>query len=166
MTLSESWLKNNKHMLDYVQIDGYNSEFISREGRRGRGVGVYVKECFKYKIRKDIVNLEPDTEHIWIEPIYRNKNSSVLVLIIFDFNNTSKTEWLGKFDATMDQVLLKWDNTVILCGDMNIDTIKVNDTAYRLYCDILKGYGLNPTCHSVNKEQSRDYRSHYHKYSI
>ena len=40
MTLSETWLKNNKHMLEYVQVDGYNSEFINRGGRKSGGVGV------------------------------------------------------------------------------------------------------------------------------
>ena len=34
------------------------------------------------------------------------------------FNNTSKTEWLGTFDAIMGRLLIKWDSTVILCGDM------------------------------------------------
>ena len=42
----------------------------------------------------------------------------------------------------MGQVLMKWDSTVILCQDMNIDIINVNDPAYRLYRDILKGRGL------------------------
>ena len=91
MTLSETWLKNNKLMLEYVQIGGYNNEFINREGRRGGGIGVYVKDCFKYKIRKDIVGFEADIEHIWIELTYRNKNSSVLVGAFYQdsFNNTS-----------------------------------------------------------------------------
>ena len=67
----------------------------------------------------------------------------------------------------MGHVLIKWDSTVILCGDMNIDIIKVNDLAYRIYRDILKGHGLkqhvtpptrnrtwhHATCHSANKEQ-------------
>ena len=47
----------------------------------------------------------------------------------------------------MGQVLLKCDSTVILCGDMTIDIIKVNDPAYRLYRDILKRHGLNPACY-------------------
>ena len=68
------------------------------------------------KIRKDIVNFEPDIEQIWIALTYRNKNSSVLIGVFYQdsFNSTSKTEWLGKFDAIMGQVLMKWDSTVIL----------------------------------------------------
>ena len=38
----------------------------------------------------------------------------------------------------MGQVLLKWDSTVILCGYMNIDIIKVSDPVHRLYRDILR----------------------------
>ena len=67
LALSETWLKNNKHMLEYVQIEGYNSEFINREGRTGGGVGLYVKECLKYKVGKDTFNFETDVGHIWIE---------------------------------------------------------------------------------------------------
>ena len=67
MTLPKTWLKNNKHMSKFVQIEVYNNKFISREGGRGGGVCVYFKDCFNYKIPKDIVNLEPDIEHIWIE---------------------------------------------------------------------------------------------------
>ena len=66
-------------MLEYVQSDRYNSEFISKEARKDGGVGVYIKDYFKYKIPKYIVNPEPDTEHIRVELTCRNKNSSVLV---------------------------------------------------------------------------------------
>ena len=55
---------------------------------------------------------------------------------------SGKTEWLGKFDPIMGQVLLKWDSTVIYCGDMSIAIIKVNIPVYRLSRDILKEHGL------------------------
>ena len=32
MTLSEPWLKDDKHMIDYIQIEGYNTEFCHRQG--------------------------------------------------------------------------------------------------------------------------------------
>ena len=58
------------------------------------------------------------------------------------FNNTSKTELLGRFDAIMGQDLMKWDSTVILCRDINIDITNVSDPANRLYRDIFQGHGL------------------------
>ena len=44
VALSEIWLKNNKTQLEYVQIDGYKSEFKNREPKSGGGVGFYIKE--------------------------------------------------------------------------------------------------------------------------
>ena len=44
VALSETWLKNNKTQLEYVQIDGYKSEFKNRESKSGGGVGFYIKE--------------------------------------------------------------------------------------------------------------------------
>ena len=39
MTLSETWLKDNPHLPDYVKIDGYEVKFRNREHTRGAGVG-------------------------------------------------------------------------------------------------------------------------------
>ena len=44
VALSETWLKNSKTQLEYVQIDGYKSEFKNRESKSGGGVGFYIKE--------------------------------------------------------------------------------------------------------------------------
>ena len=142
MALSDTRLKNKKHMLEYVQIEGYYSKLISRE-RWGGGVAVTVKTVSSTKF----VNLDSTSRHSLPTETKIQLCRSILY-------NTSKTGWLDKFDAIMGQVLIKWDSAVILCGDMNIDIIKVNDPAYRLYRDIfndpayrlyrdiLKGHGL------------------------
>ena len=51
VALSETWLKNNKTQLEYVQIDGYKSEFKIRESKSGSGVGFSIKE---YMSRHDL----------------------------------------------------------------------------------------------------------------
>ena len=79
MTLSETWLKNDKHVIDYVQIEGYNTEFRQRQGRRRGGVGLFIKEDLRYKIRRDISNIESDLEQLWVELTFKNKNSSILL---------------------------------------------------------------------------------------
>ena len=48
VALSETWLKNNKTQLEYVQIDGYKSEFKNRESISGGGVGFYIKEHMNF----------------------------------------------------------------------------------------------------------------------
>ena len=49
ITMSETWLKDNPQLLNYVKIPGYSQEFRNRENLRGGGVGAYLKESLKYK---------------------------------------------------------------------------------------------------------------------
>ena len=51
ITLSETWLKNEKHPLEYVNLPGI-CQFVNlpvsyrnRDEKRGGGVGVYIKNC-------------------------------------------------------------------------------------------------------------------------
>ena len=75
MTLSETWLKDNPHLLDHVKIDGYKVKFRNREHTRGGGVGLYIRSDIKYKLRNDIVNTNTGIEHLWVEVTLRNRNS-------------------------------------------------------------------------------------------
>ena len=49
VALSETWLKENKLLLDYVNIPGYDLLYNNRETIRGSGVGLYVKQTLKHK---------------------------------------------------------------------------------------------------------------------
>ena len=57
VTLSETWLKDNPHLLSHICIPGYANEFRNRDKVRGGGVGAYIKESVKYKKRKDIESI-------------------------------------------------------------------------------------------------------------
>ena len=69
--MSETWLKDNPHLLNYVTISGYSCVFRNRENIRGSGVGIYVSDSINFKRRVDIENAEPNLEHIWIEVYIR-----------------------------------------------------------------------------------------------
>ena len=43
ITMSETWLKDNQKLLDYVDIPGYNLEYANHDNKRGGGVEVNVK---------------------------------------------------------------------------------------------------------------------------
>ena len=62
ISLSETWLTNNQHQLDYVNIAGYKSIFKHRNDKSGGGVGFYIKDNISFKTRNDltrnIVNME------------------------------------------------------------------------------------------------------------
>ena len=40
ITLSETWLKNVKHLLEYVNLPGYKFSYRNRDEKRGGGVDV------------------------------------------------------------------------------------------------------------------------------
>lgn len=90
MTLSETWRRDNKHQIHYVQVPGYSLVFKNRKGnKRGGGVAIYLKEEFKYMERTDIRNIEPDIEHIWIEIRGKNKNCSILLGVLYQISRKS-----------------------------------------------------------------------------
>ena len=43
ITLSKTWLKNDRYLLEYVSLPGYKFSYRNRDGKRGGGVGVYIK---------------------------------------------------------------------------------------------------------------------------
>ena len=82
ITLSETWLKDDKNLLNHVKIPGYKPEYNHR-ATRGGGVGMYIRTEIKYKPRKDIMRFDPGIEHLWIEVKGRNKNHSYLVASVY-----------------------------------------------------------------------------------
>ena len=43
VAMSETWMKNNSHLLKYVSIPGYTNLFRNRDDIRVGGVGVYIQ---------------------------------------------------------------------------------------------------------------------------
>ena len=58
VTLSETWLRNNKHLLDYAKIPRYNFVYRNRERKRGGGVEAYLTEELDFKISEDLNRLD------------------------------------------------------------------------------------------------------------
>ena len=62
ITLSETWLKDNPALLEYVSVPGYSAVFRNGETIKGGGVGAYIHESIHFKRRTDIENRYPDLE--------------------------------------------------------------------------------------------------------
>ena len=75
IALSETWLRDQPQLLQYVSVPGFTTEFRNRQGLKGGGVGAYIKDNIKYKRRRDIENSCPEMEHLWLEIPGRNKYS-------------------------------------------------------------------------------------------
>ena len=82
VTLSETWLHDNKHLLDYVKIPGYNFVYKDKEQKHGGGVGTYLKEELDLKMWEDLNRLDTTIEQLWPEIKGKYKKSSILPGII------------------------------------------------------------------------------------
>ena len=84
ITMSETWLKDNQKLLDYVDIPGYILEYANHDNKRGGSVAVYIKETFPYTEHEDIIDLDKSIEHYWFEVSGLSKNNSYLVSIFIN----------------------------------------------------------------------------------
>ena len=146
ITLSERWLKNDKHLLEYVNFPGYKFSYRNIYEKRGGGVGVYIKDCFTYKIRNYIFSLDDSLEHPWVEVKGKNQNSPYLIGIVYQPNseNAKKIEWTEKIDAVLSSIKSTWDSTIIMTGDTNIYLLSSSATR-DMYEQMLHTYQLS--CH-------------------
>ena len=144
ITLSETWLKNDKHLLENVSLPGNQFSYRNRDEKRGGGVGVYIKDCITYKIRNDIISLDNSLEYLWVEVKGKNKKSPYLIGVVYQpsSENAKKIEWIEKID--LSSIKNTWDGTMILAGDTNTDLLS-SSTARNMYEQMLHTYQLS--CH-------------------
>ena len=83
MTLSETWLKNDKYLLEYASLPGYKFSYRNKDEKRDGSVDVYIKDYFTYKIRNDIISLEDSLRHLWVEVKGKNKKSHYLIGVVY-----------------------------------------------------------------------------------
>ena len=83
ITLSKTWLRNDKNLLQNVQIPGYSFYYKNRDERLGGGVGIYIKDAIKYKEQQDLSKLDETIEHMWIECQGKNKNKNYLLSVFY-----------------------------------------------------------------------------------
>ena len=143
ITMSETWLKENKNLLNHLEIEGYKKDFRNRDEKRGGGVGFYLKSDIKYKRRDDIEALDNSIEHQWIEFTGKVKLSNTLIGIMYQPSSDvqDKIEWIDKFETLLSQIKLMHHGPIIITGDTNIDLLKstqVRDT----YLNILESFNL------------------------
>ena len=143
ITLTETWLKDNPFLLEYVKIEGYKTYFHNRDNKRGGGVGIYIKDDIKHRIRKDIVNIDPALEHLWVEIEGKNKHSKLLVCVAYQpyFTHHEKVDWIENFERVIGNATLEWSGNVVITGDFNIDLLS-NSQIKDSYLETLRSFDL------------------------
>ena len=125
IALTETWLRDYEHLINYVQISGYNFEYnICSTGQPGGGVSMNIKENVNYKRRQDIKNIDKSVKHLWIEVRGCNNNSYLIGVFYQPSSEQSVKElWLAKFDNILAQISIIWDGPIVIAGDFHINLL-------------------------------------------
>ena len=144
IALTETWLRDYEHLINYVQISGYNFEYnICSTGQPGGGVSMYIKENVNYKRRQDIINIDKSVEHLWIEVRGCNNNSYLIGVFYQPSSEQSVKElWLAKFDNILAQISIIWDGPIVIAGDFHINLLNSGKKVAKRYDGILDTFNL------------------------
>ena len=77
LCVSETWLTDATE--DLINIEGYTFVGKHRKNQRGGGVGIYVRNELKFKIRRDIISDSENCEIIAIE-IVNDKEKNIIII--------------------------------------------------------------------------------------
>ena len=143
ITLSETWLKDNKNLLNHFEVCGYKKDFRNRDAKRGGGVGYYIKKDIQCKNRKDIESLDRTIEHQWIEFTGKTKLANILIGIVYQPSSVprEKIEWLDKLETILSQITLIHQGPIMITGDFNIDLLKESQER-DIYLHLLETFNL------------------------
>jgi exonuclease III len=130
--MSETWLIQLTE--DQVNITGFTFVGKHRKNKKGGGVGIYVKNELKFKIRNDIISNSENCEIIAIEII----NPSTKNTIIISLYRCPGTD-IDSFNDVINTISLNIKNenkSVYWAGDYNINILQSdshNDTGEFLH---------------------------------
>jgi hypothetical protein len=140
--LQETW---NIKFPDRLQLPGYqNVVFRTREGMRGGGVGIYIRNGLSFKERKDLENYSQKTfENLSLEILY--PNHSIIISNIYRSpnppSNMTSSEHFDSFLETLDSHLAKiseLNKPAYIFTDSNINLLQLgNSTICNDYLDTL-----------------------------
>ena len=124
IAVTETWLSTNNS--DNYGIPGYNLVSICRDGKRGGGVCIFIKESLSYNIRTDLNVMSADAEMLFIEldKSSVNTNNSIIVGLVYRPPNTDVDQFNDKLQDTLSKINRNNNQTLYIMGDFNLDLLK------------------------------------------
>ena len=120
--LCETWLNNSSPT---ITIPGYNLELENRNGRKGGGVAILIRENLIYKRRPDLkLNVENNRlETCFVE--LKGTKCNLILGSLYSPPNTPPKEFLKDYTELLNK-LNKEKLELILGMDHNLDLLKIN----------------------------------------
>ena len=107
-------------------------------------MGAYIKDTIAFKRRSDIENKFPELEHLWLELLGRNKNSRLLLGVIYRSERILSFHcWLEQMEMLLTELVSTWDRMLVVTGDMNIDLLSPHKPFVSSYNQLLLTLNLH-----------------------
>lgn len=138
--VSETWLKDNINS-NLVKLENFNLFRNDRTDKRGGGVCIYIRSCFKAKVIYVSSNKPSDVLLLEITVL----GETILLGVCY---NPPKTDFISHLEFVLDYSVSY--KHFILCGDFNYH-IETNCRQSKLFKDVLSNFSINilnsePTC--------------------
>ena len=133
--VTETWLHNDIESA-LVQVDNYNFVRVDRTGRRGGGVGIFVKSSLNFEI---LASMSLDCiEYVWIKLLIKDK--IIILWTIYRPPNSELNQFFEHIEDVLTNIYAKYDNIICL-GDFNINFLSVTN-ASKQFESIMDPFGL------------------------
>jgi hypothetical protein len=132
---------------DNCIIEGYRSCIRARQGRRGGGIAIFIKETWSFEEDKIIQS----NEYEGVSLSLNRNNVSFALLAIYRPPNKNKSIFINDLETH-----LLGNGNLIVIGDMNIDLLDTTDNNVLDYIALLAAFGLDTCIDDPTREEMRN----------
>ena len=121
--ITESWL--HKDNSELYGLSKYTSIDLYRNGIKGGGVSLYLRDSIMFKRRQDLEIFDSDLETIFIEidKVNFDTKSNIIIGVVYRVPDSS-VELFNNHISSIVETISKEGKLCYLMGDMNLDLIK------------------------------------------
>ena len=122
-------------------MDGYNFVSQGRSDRSGGGVGIFVNESLKYKIREDLKLFVSEVESMFVELFFNRK--SVIVVVVY----RPPGQTILAFKESLEPILFKVigdHKPCYIMGDFNINHFVGEEMEPNDFVQFMNSYSFSP----------------------
>ena len=142
IAISETSEDLDNSFISNISLDGYKLFHTPSTSSKG-GTALYVNNDYDIFERNDLKSYSDLYESVWIE--IKNKNSKNIVCGCIYRHPSQQTSEFNKYlDSTL-KIISDENKEIYLCGDFNIDLLKIDDSKHNLeFYNLLNCYGILP----------------------
>lgn len=103
-----------------------------------------LKNNIKYKVRKDVISVDVNLEHLWLEIEGKKIHSKLLLSVAYQSSLTvqENNKWLKSFDKVIGAAASDWSDIIVITADFNIDLLTNSNIKDLLDLELLQSYDL------------------------